>query len=232
MSRFGVFGVELTIQANFGVAYTGLTGTVGYKLRNGDGTQYQARTPAGISEVAAGIYEVKLAANIFSAFFNGSALWDTGGASPVYATEDILLLAPPGSSADLALVKAKTDLLGAGTVEVVSPVAESLVVTLVAGDDYYAADGRALTFSSSSWPDLTGATAAFMAYVQSGGAALTTAGTIPAFGGSPQTVQVELSAMQTNNLAHASVVGYAVVATLADGHEVTLAKDQLVVVAR
>lgn len=61
--------------------------------------------------------------------------------------------------AALALVKLKTDTIGAAAVTVVSPVAACGTITVNAGDDYAAADGRAITFTVpvADVPDLTGA---------------------------------------------------------------------------
>ncbi len=54
---------------------------------------------------------------------------------------------------------AKLDLLGAAGVTVASPVAsDGTAITLIYGDDYYSADGRALAFTGTNWPTLTGGT--------------------------------------------------------------------------
>lgn len=59
----------------------------------------------------------------------------------------------------LPAIKVKTDLITAGSITVQTPVDASVPsVTLIRGDSYFAADGRAITFTSSSWPDVTGAT--------------------------------------------------------------------------
>lgn len=79
---------------------------------------------------------------------------------------DALKLAPTAGTAatgsvnsSLALIKAKTDLITSGSIEVTSPVdVDGPTVTLIQGDDYYAADGRAVTFTSTEWPNLASAT--------------------------------------------------------------------------
>lgn len=74
-------------QANFGPAYTGLA-TVGYQLVNADGTIALARTTSGVAERGAGTGSYG-ALVTHPAAFTGEIRWDTGGASPVYASEDV-----------------------------------------------------------------------------------------------------------------------------------------------
>ncbi len=56
-------------------------------------------------------------------------------------------------------IKAKTDLIGSAIIAVVGPAFDGEELSIVAGDDYLAADGRALSWTVSTWggPDLTGA---------------------------------------------------------------------------
>lgn len=72
---------------NFGAGQASLA-TVGYRLYNPDGTPNGARITAGVTErpAASGIYG---AAVVFPDLFAGEIRWDTGGGSPVYASEDI-----------------------------------------------------------------------------------------------------------------------------------------------
>ena len=67
--------------ADFGPRYTGLT-TVGYTLPGG------SRTTSGVSELAAGtgIYGASIT---HADTVIGPLLWDTGGGSPVYASEEV-----------------------------------------------------------------------------------------------------------------------------------------------
>jgi len=59
-------------------------------------------------------------------------------------------------------IKAKTDLINAGNVTYSGPVADTGDVSIVRGDDYLGTDAtRALTWSSTSWPDLTSAAVKF-----------------------------------------------------------------------
>lgn len=65
----------------------------------------------------------------------------------------------------LDAVKAKTDLISTATMTVVSPVNSDGDIEIDRGYDYYAADGRSLTWTDdtpATWPDLTGATATFI----------------------------------------------------------------------
>jgi len=70
---------------SMGSSKTGLVGTIGVALLNPDGTVHTARTTAGIYEIGGGCYGKEIT---FDDNWKGSILWDTGGGSPVYATED------------------------------------------------------------------------------------------------------------------------------------------------
>lgn len=71
---------------NFGSAYGGLS-TVGYALYNFDATAKVARATASVAEVgtSTGVYSVSFAVD---SGWDGMVLWDTGGASPVYAQDE------------------------------------------------------------------------------------------------------------------------------------------------
>jgi hypothetical protein len=85
---------------------------------------------------------------------------------------------------------------GSAEITLVSPVLASGDVSLVRGDDYAHADNRALTWSSTSWPDLTGATVTFSAKPRRGGTTFTKAATVV----NATTVRLELTAADTNSL--------------------------------
>ena len=68
-----------------GGSKTGLVGTIGITLVNPDGTVHTPRTTVGIYELFGGCYGKIIT---FPDSWSGSILWDTGGGSPVYATED------------------------------------------------------------------------------------------------------------------------------------------------
>lgn len=107
-------------------------------------------------------------------------------------------------------------------------------VTLTAGDDYYSADGRALTFAlavGSGIPSLSGATVSAVWYaLASDTAALTVSGAVSGAGGENQAVTVELSAAQTATLSPGA---YKLVlrATLSNSHIDTLTRADCSVLA-
>jgi len=110
---------------------------------------------------------------------------------------------------------------------------KGLDIKIVRGDDYAAADGRALRWSSSQWPDLTGATITFTAqHISQPDNVLQTAGAVlPPEAGS-QTVQVELTSEQTDLLIPGvRAYWYDLEAKLASDRIVTLVKGQMTVEA-
>lgn len=87
-------------------------------------------------------------------------------------------------------------------VTAINPVSsDGLELRLVQGDDYMDSIGRALSWSASSWPDLTGASVEFEAWSKRDkGKSLTKAMTVTSAGGATQTVQLELTASETDQL--------------------------------
>jgi len=79
--------VTIIKTVNFGKSKTGLEGTVGYTLYNTNETEKQARTTSGVYELgtSTGIYACNITLDID---WNGTILWDTGEATPSYATEE------------------------------------------------------------------------------------------------------------------------------------------------
>jgi hypothetical protein len=112
---------------------------------------------------------------------------------------------------------------GSAEVTLLSPVLDGGSVVLTQGDDYLAADGRALSWSSTAWPDLTGATIRFGAKHR-----VFTADTVAATGAvvSASSARVELPASVTDSL-RVGQWGYMLEATLSTGHVVTLASGRL-----
>jgi hypothetical protein len=122
--------------------------------------------------------------------------------------------------------------------------AATLQVTLMAGDDYKAADGRALLFANpnGNWPNLAGAAIWFVGQAgnfppqQASGIPLPlifpaalippVAGTVVTPTGANQAVQVELPAASTSFVrpspSPTDLYSYAVYAVLANGDIVTL----------
>tara|TARA_A100001011_G_C14114481_1_gene758500 strand:- start:92 stop:529 length:438 start_codon:yes stop_codon:yes gene_type:complete len=78
--------IVLVKNVNFGSGQSGLT-TVGYRLFDSIGTLSGSRITSGVGEIytGTGIYSASIH---FSTNFSGSILWDTGAASPMYATEE------------------------------------------------------------------------------------------------------------------------------------------------
>lgn len=70
---------------SMGASKTGLVGTIGVTLLNPDGTTKTARVTAGIYEIGGGDYGVQI---VFDDNWSGVISWDTGGGTPVYATEE------------------------------------------------------------------------------------------------------------------------------------------------
>lgn len=72
-------------------APTGLVGTVGVRLVDGQGGTSIARTTAGIVEhpAGSGIYTATLTAPATGGSY--LAVWDTGGGTPTYAAEDVIV---------------------------------------------------------------------------------------------------------------------------------------------
>lgn len=156
------------------------------------------------------------------------AVWDEASAGHVAAGSTGALLAAAGAAADplLNLVPgsyvtgtagAALGRIGNAAITVVSPVAsDGTSINLVYGDDYMAADARALSFQSDDWPVLTGATIALR--VQ-GATAISLAGSVLA----ADQVQVELTYTQIETIG-IGTRRYDLQATLAtSAHVVTLA---------
>jgi hypothetical protein len=110
------------------------------------------------------------------------------------------------------------------------PVASAGNIEIVKGADYFNADGQALEWSSTGWPDLTGATIEFVAKTNRGavqefskaGSVVTPTGTA--------VVRVELNATDTDSFT----VGqnnyrFTVWATLVNGHTIPLVRDYMTV---
>jgi hypothetical protein len=150
------------------------------------------------------------------------------------SADDPLGNAVPGSyaSGTAGRVLGSLGVISAAQVVTVSPVsADGSSVTIVRGDDYLAADARALdwTDAGNHWPDLTGATIAFTA--RRSPSVLTKAGSVVTPSGSSKSVRVELTAAETAALG-TGPWNFDVQATLATtSHIVTLVLGTLTVLA-
>jgi hypothetical protein len=102
-------------------------------------------------------------------------------------------------------------------------------VTLVKGDDYKAADGRALDFTNAAgtWPDLTGATINFKAayQLQPTNSFTEATGSVVVASGANQQVRIEIDGPDTTGLPAGSYE-YDVEATLSSGNTVTLVSSE------
>lgn len=108
-------------------------------------------------------------------------------------------------------------------------------IELVAGDDYKAADNRALSWTSQEYPsDLSSAvltlTIGHEQYNLYGNMPITVTGTVPASPASPTTVSLDVPGSATANLPQGEYQ-YMLTAKLADGDEETIARGNLTMFA-
>jgi len=193
--------------------------------------EYAGSMPTAIT--ALGVYDII----IFKRLGGSAATTDTKitGASIGWdGSQEISILQVYSSLAD-----------GSITIATSNPIADDGSITIIRGDDYYNADGRALEWSTTNattWPTLTGATITFTANKSAsndniGGDTITATGSVVVDTGANKQVRVELPSADTATLA-IGVHGfcYDVQATLTNDHIVTLAtgtmtvrKDQTIV---
>lgn len=108
-------------------------------------------------------------------------------------------------------------------VTIVSPVSsDGTAITVLRGDDYLLTDNRALTFTGSTWPSITGASIALK--VNFAGTILSYTGTVTA----ADSCYVELTDTQTGAMA-TGTFDYDLEATLSNGSVVTLVQGQALV---
>jgi hypothetical protein len=117
--------------------------------------------------------------------------------------------------------------IGSATVTVVSPVAsDGTAITLIYGDDYYNADGRALAFTGTNWPTLTGGTATLR--IQTAAGVVAIVGTVTG----AAACRFDVTKAQVESLGvgvwgydlEAALITSAHIATLAQGY-LTVAQD-------
>jgi hypothetical protein len=116
-----------------------------------------------------------IADQVWDEAITGHAVAGSTGAllSAAGAAADPLLNAVPGSYAS-GTAGAALGRIGSAEVTVVSPVtADGTAIMLIYGDDYYNADGRALTFTGTNWPTLTGGTVTLRIQTAAGVVAIT-----------------------------------------------------------
>jgi hypothetical protein len=160
----------------------------------------------------------------------GSAQWNDVGfllststvtLADIDSGSDPLLNQVPGTYA-AGTAGAILGRIGSAQVTTVSPVSvDGTKLTLVRGDDYFAADARSLDFTdvSAAWPDLTGASVA----VTISGIVTSQAGTVVTPSGASKKVRFELAGSTTSAKTPGSY-SFDVQATLTSGRKVTLVR--------
>ena len=182
--------------------------------KTADTTVDQKHLPALWTVGVAGVERLDAAVSSRSSH-TALAVWDVLTAAIVAA----------GSIGEFILTK--LGMITTGTaMTIVNPVAADGSITIVQGDDYAAADSRQLEWGNLVCPDLTGATITFTAKGTRGDL-LTTAGSATVVGVGSQTVQVELTDLQTAALdvtTGKTPYSFDVQATLAgaSAHRITL----------
>lgn len=120
--------------------------------------------------------------------------------------------------------------IGNATIEVNNPVVDQGRITIVQGDDYFAADGRAIDLTQedgSTWPDLTDAVLTFTARFKD--TILTKAATCTNPGEANQVIRVELTSDETSPLIPDREYKFDIQATLDNDHIATLARGVMIV---
>ena len=190
-------------------------------------TAYDAATGADVAAIS-----VPSAATVADAVWDealsGHATAGTAGAllTASGAASDPLLNLVPGAYAS-GTAGYILGSINPAQVTVTSPVAtDGTSISIIRGDDYRNADGRALTFSGATWPTLTGGAVALIVDVN--GTPTSYAGVITG----AQSCYVELTDTQTALLTPGAY-DYDLQATLAgvDGSVITLVQGLLLVSA-
>lgn len=203
-----------TFDAYLQGAPTGLVGTVGVKITNASGSVITARTTSGIAEYVTGSYHKTLTAPASNG--NYLVIWDASG---TFVTEELRVGATTQQIADSIFTS---------TITVTTPVAANGDITVIRGDDYLAADGRALEWADSTWPDLTGSTVTFTSRCGDGNEnlGLLKACSIVTPSGPGKRIRLELT--NANTEAHiVDEYNFDIRAVLASGHKVTLVRSRL-----
>lgn len=204
-------------------APTGLvTGSqLGFKVKDSSDAIVIARTTAGMVESETGVYRHSF--TVPSS--NGAYLivWDFPATSVgvTRSTEELEVGATEDTISSQIL---------SNQIVIVAPVAANGDATIIRGDDYWAADGRDLQWSDSTWPDLTGATVTFTSRSAEGsdGLALTKDCAILTPSGTGKRISLGLTASETE--AHvADKYRFDIRAELASGRVVTLVQSWLYV---
>jgi len=113
---------------------------------------------------------------------------------------------------------------GGAVVTIVQPVGESGNIAIYQGDDYKTVDGRALQWTSSTWPVVTGSTA-IVDFADQSGAVTGIAASVT----SSSAISLQLTATQTTAIKSGT---YALKTTLSNGDIITLATGKVIASAR
>jgi hypothetical protein len=100
----------------------------------------------------------------------------------------------------------------------IGPVRSDGRIDAIAGDDYYAADGRGMRWSDTAWPNLTGATVNFIS------GSTTIAMTVVTAGSGEQTVNLDVP--KATSAAMKGQFKFIIRATLTNAHVVTLLEGE------
>ena len=185
------------------------------------------RTLTSISAVAGAVWDVAISGHE-TAGSTGAALSAAGGAGDPWSTDLPGSYSGEQAGAILSAVQTKTAFLISGQpVTLSQPVSSGpgSGVQIVQGDDYKAVDGRALQWTSTSWPVITGATVVLELRATS---SAVIAATYDATVLSASEAQIEITATETSALRTGTYT-YALKATLSDGNVVTLVTGSLLV---
>ncbi len=184
------------LTGQFGIAFSGLVGSVGYRVVDQAGTTRVARTTAGITERldaagngTTGIYAASATLN--TNWGQVRVIWDITGRVGIVAEEVV--------DTRLAYISAQAALIGGAAAFVASPISVSGTATIVRGRTYSEAAGaQPLTYSVSGI-DLTDASAIkLIDYTQD--ALLVSTGSCDNPGEDPQTVVFEVDEAVTATL--------------------------------
>lgn len=137
------------------------------------------------------------------------------------------------SDYNLDTIQAKTDLITSGAISVISPVAPTtLLLTVIRGDDYTIAAGRAITWTSTDWSayGLLTATAITFKAQRTGSSDAIFTKSMTAI--SSTAVRLELTDAETAAFVTGSAIyKYDVELTMANGEVVTLVQARMTVTA-
>lgn len=220
------FGLSL------GTSQTGLAAQLRAQLVSTAGANVGAVVSTGFVEIGVGLYLWHYAS--IPDGHRGGAVFTRNDTSAVVAFVAI----NPEDAEDIALILAKTNLIGAGSVTVTSSVSsDGTSIALFGGDDYHNIEAREIEIvdTGGAWPDLTGATVTFYAENDNYGVAFTKAMTVVTPSGALKKIEIEFTAADTVTLrgqggtAPGSTVAsaYSIRAVLSTARTVTLVRGSI-----